>query len=453
MKHRILLVAFLLLPLLAFSQGVTFEQGSWKDALALAKQSNKPVLLYIYFSDDFSNMEINRRIDESMNKYLFSLETVGDVCKTYFVCYRMDASKKEGLALAKKYGLDQRPTLLFVNADGRLLSTMQTVTLVDNFMEGTKNLLLDLKSSKPMASWEAEFPKKKQDQAFLLEYITKRIDMGLPFSEAFDAYLKLIPANGPLFKQAAGLFQPNASRLMVTDYAYQYFLANKTAYFEALSGEFYQAFEWTIKHTVGVATLLEDENLLKKAVDACQQIPMTLPDKKLPEEYYMDYYEQTNETDKSVAHRRLLVADILKMLDSEELLMKNNTTYQNLQKRLASEKDTVRIKTIARLIKEQPDLERSQLCSKLNGLAWHIFETSSNEAELKEALTWSEKTVQFKPTLSSYLDTNANILYKLGRKEEAIAMEKRAIANFGGSPSYTLYSDTLKKMEAGEKTW
>ena len=451
MKHSILLVAFLLLPLLSFSQGVKFEQGSWKDALALAKQSNKPVMLYIYFSD----VELSRRTDENINKNIFPLETVGDVCKTYFVCYRMDGSKKEGLALAKKYGLDQRPILLFVNADGRLLSTMLTGISATDFMEGAKKLLLDLKDSKPMTAWEAEFPNKKQDPAFLLEYITKRIDLGLSFSEAFDAYLKLIPANGPMFKQAAGLFQPNAYRLMVTDYAYQYFLANKTAYFEALGGEFYQAFEWTIKHTVGVATLLEDENLLKKAVDACQQIPMTLPDKKLPEEYYMDYYEQTNETAKYVAYKRLLVADILKMLDSEELLMKNNTNYQNLQKRLASEKDTVRIKSIARSIKSQPDLERSQLCSKLNGLAWHIFETSSNEAELKEALAWSEKTVQYKPTTAGYLDTNAQILYKLGRKEEAIALQKRAVANNTNTNSlnYTAINETLKKMEAGEKLW
>ena len=448
MKHPILLVAFLLLPLLAFSQGVTFEQGSWKEALALAKQTNKPVLLNLYFSN------------ENWNREVFSSETVGDVCNTYFVCYKMDASKKEGLALAKKYGLIKQPAVLFINADRTLLSEIRgTYGGVNTFLEGVKTLLLDLKSSKPMASWEAEYPKKKKDSSFLLEYINKRNTLGLSINEVFDAYLRLIPANGPMPEDAAKLFQLNASQVMVTDYAYQYFSANKSAYFETLAKinggtpyENYQIFQSAVQHTIGVATLLEDENLLNKAVDVFKQIPYVMG-MKHAEEFYMDYYKQTNEPDKYVAHARLLVADILKMLDSEELLMKNNASFQNLQKRLATEKDTVRLKSIARSIKEQPDLERSQLCSKLNNFAWYIFETTSDEASLKEALKWSEKTVQFQPTLSRYLDTNANILYKLGRKEEAIAMEKRAVANFGGSPSYTLYSDTLKKMEAGEKTW
>jgi len=93
MKHPILIIAFLLLPLLCFSQGITFEQGSWKDALVLAKQTNKPLMLYVYFSED----ENSRFVYENVIKGVFSSEPVGDVCKMYFVCYKLDASKKEGL--------------------------------------------------------------------------------------------------------------------------------------------------------------------------------------------------------------------------------------------------------------------------------------------------------------------------------------------------------------------
>lgn len=444
-----------MIPLLSFSQGVKFEQGSWEDALALAKKNGKPVLLNLCFSDE----EIISRSDNNMNNLIFSLEAVGDVCNIYFVCYKMDATTKEGLALAKKYGIYMRPTLMFVNADGRLMSTMQAIAIPVSFMEWTNKLLLDLKSSKPMEAWEAEFPNKKQDPAFLLEYITKRNELGLPINEAFDAYLKLIPANGPIPEQAAKLFQSNASQVMVTDYAYQYFSANKSAFFETLPKidgdtpyENYQIFQSAVQHTIGVATLSKDEALLKKAVDAFQQIPYEMS-MKLVEECYMDYYKQTNEPDKYVAHGRLLVADILKRLDSVELLMMNSASSQNLQKQLASEKDTFKTKSSARLIKVLPELERVPLCNKLNNFARYIFETSSKEAELKEALTWSEKAVQYKPTTSAYLDTNANILYKLGRKEEAIALEKKAVANHTGSPTYTVYIDALKKMEAGEKTW
>jgi hypothetical protein len=438
MKHSIFILAFLVLPFLCVSQGVTFEQGSWKDALALAKQTNKPVMLYLYFSD----VEITRTSNENMNKYVFSSEKVGDVCKTYFVCYRMDASKKEGLALAKKYGLIKRPAVLFVNAEERLLSNIGTGIDANGLIDGAKKVLLDLKGPKPITAWEDEFPNKKKDQAFLLEYIAKRNNLGLPINEAFDAYLRLLPANDPIPEQAAQLFQSNAHRLMVTDYAYQYcFEKNKKL------GYFPNA----VQHTVDVAIMLEDETLLKKAVIAFQQLSYEMGMKQA-EEYYLDYYKQTNQPEKYIAHARLLGADILKMLDSEELLMKNNTSYQNNLKRMASETDSARIKSLARLIKSLPDTERGQLCQKLNEIVWYIFETSSDEAELKEALKWSEKMVQFRPTTSGFLDTHAQLLYKLGRKEEAISFQKRAVANIKGGFNASSIETTLKKMEAGEKT-
>jgi len=456
MKHPIILVAFLLLPLLAFSQGVTFEQGSWKDALALAKQTDKPVMLYISFSDE----EISRSIDESMNKYVFARETVGEVCKTYFVCYRMDASKKEGFDLAKKYGLAKRPVVLFVNADGRVLSIMQTSMSDTNFMEGAKKVLLDLKAPKPITAWEAEYTKMKKDTTFLLEYINKRIDLGLSINEAFDAYLRLFPANGPMSKQAATLFQSNAHRLLVSDYAYEYFFKNKQAYSIAIASvsgnkpvEDNFVFRKVVDHTVDVATLLEDDALLEKAVTVFQQIPKDFLMRKQAEEYYLDFYKKNNNLEKYLAHARLFAADIMKKLDSEELLMKDDVSYLNLKKQRASETDSARIKSLDRSIKSRPDLERSQLCSSMNDIAGYVGYTFSKASIIEEALGWSDKAVQACPTITFFLDTNAQILYKLGRKEEAVAMEKRAVANFQGSPTYTRFTDTLKKMEAGENTW
>jgi len=448
MKHPILIVAFLLLPLLAFSQGVTFEQGSWKDALALAKQTDKPVLLYIYYSVDNWNREV------------FSRETVGDACNTYFVCYKMDASKKEGLALAKKYGLTKRSVVLFVNADGTLLSIYGGVLGgATGFIEAAKDVLLDLRSPKPMKAWEAEYPKRKKESAFLLEYIDKRMNLGLPINVAFDAYLRLLPANDPMPVKAVQLFQLNRSGLMATEYPFQYFLANRKAYFETLviigGGRYYEdyrIFQDIVDHTIYVATMNEDEALLKMAIAAFQQIPYD-SDNKQVEELYMDYYEEMKQPDKYLDHARLFMADNLKKLDSEELLMKNNSMVKRFEERIALETDTAEISGLKEIIKRQPELARSRLCDKIYNIARIVCNTFSDASILEEALSWSDKVVQVSPKTTFYLDTNAHILYKLGRKEEAVAMEKWAVANFQGSPTYTRFTDTLKKMEAGEKFW
>jgi len=100
------------------------------------------------------------------------------------------------------------------------------------------------------------------------------------------------------------------------------------------------------------------------------------------------------------------------------------------------------------------DSERSQLCSKLNAQAWYVFLTYSDEAVLKEASKWSEKMVQFSPNVANHLDTHAQLLYKLGRKEEALTFQKRAVAKAKSMNASNLLSleTTLKKMEAGEKT-
>lgn len=66
----------------------------------------------------------------------------------------------------------------------------------------------------------------------------------------------------------------------------------------------------------------------------------------------------------------------------------------------------------------------------INDEAWMVFGRSDDKEALKIALKWSERTVNEGMDLSIYsafLDTKANLLYKLGRKEEALACQKLAI--------------------------
>jgi tetratricopeptide (TPR) repeat protein len=85
----------------------------------------------------------------------------------------------------------------------------------------------------------------------------------------------------------------------------------------------------------------------------------------------------------------------------------------------------------------------------LNKFAWTLFENVSDTNLLKTALTWSKKSLQKKINHNT-LDTYANLLYKLGNKEEAIEWEKRALQMM---PQDEELKKTLAKMEIGEKTW
>ena len=87
----------------------------------------------------------------------------------------------------------------------------------------------------------------------------------------------------------------------------------------------------------------------------------------------------------------------------------------------------------------------------LNDNAWRIFQYSDNKQELKLALKWSElaNRLSQKPD-GLLLDTQANLLYKLGRKQDALALEAKALELAPGNQDI---QEALKKMQEGRRTW
>lgn len=87
----------------------------------------------------------------------------------------------------------------------------------------------------------------------------------------------------------------------------------------------------------------------------------------------------------------------------------------------------------------------------LNNSAWDIFQHSDNKEELQKALSWSEWVTERDPKPhGADMDTKANLLYKLGRKEEALALESEAIQ---ADPKNKDIGDNFEKMQHGEPTW
>jgi hypothetical protein len=88
--------------------------------------------------------------------------------------------------------------------------------------------------------------------------------------------------------------------------------------------------------------------------------------------------------------------------------------------------------------------------SQLNALAWDLFLHSNNQDELMKALAWSDRAIELLRSNAEYLDTNANLLYKIGKKQEAIEKEKTAARM---QPAAKDISQNLDKMQNGLPTW
>lgn len=92
----------------------------------------------------------------------------------------------------------------------------------------------------------------------------------------------------------------------------------------------------------------------------------------------------------------------------------------------------------------------------INNISWSIFEMVSDQKTLQYACNDVMKYAmeEWYSSHPTAYDTYANLLYKTGRKAEAIAWEVRALKLVKGIPEMEqVFQETLDKMRTGQKTW
>ncbi|GAB3797705.1 hypothetical protein GCM10028819_17270 [Spirosoma humi] len=88
--------------------------------------------------------------------------------------------------------------------------------------------------------------------------------------------------------------------------------------------------------------------------------------------------------------------------------------------------------------------------SALNQAAWEFQEMTRDSIYLNKALTWSKRSLEYRED-GSLMDTYAHILYRLGRKAEALEWQQKAVRKEKerNSPMVTSLEESLKKMKSG----
>lgn len=105
---------------------------------------------------------------------------------------------------------------------------------------------------------------------------------------------------------------------------------------------------------------------------------------------------------------------------------------------------------LLRLNRYPPDLTEWGTTTMINGPAWEAFLTVNDKKILKGYAKWMKEVVQVWPNKDNYIDTYANLLYKLGHKKEAIEWEEKAVKL---APKDESLSATLQQMKRGEPTY
>jgi len=94
-------------------QGIQFFKGTWEQALAEAKKTNK-----LLFVDAYATWCGPCKM---MAKKVFPQKEVGDFYNKNFIPVKIDVDSKTGRPLASKYQVKAMPTYLFVAGSGKLV--------------------------------------------------------------------------------------------------------------------------------------------------------------------------------------------------------------------------------------------------------------------------------------------------------------------------------------------
>lgn len=327
-----------------------------------------------------------------MSANIFTNDTVADFYNRNFLCLKMDMEKGQGKRVAKKYEIMAYPTLLFLDENGEVQErkagasrdVMDYVDLGLSAMNPYRNLYAHRKS----------FEQGERDPSFLASYLEKLSVAGQPSKAIFDTLYASWGEEDYAIKENFELYSKYDFSL--ESRAFQ----NLLTHYQWYSDTYGKPVDKYVQNVVLVshrsALRKKDEDRLKKIDEALAKLPKS-------------------------------------RMGELQWLMESNTLQ-----RVEDPK-----KYIKHSIKGAKDYSWDN-AGLLNSMAWYIYKNSKDEDELKAALEMSERSLELQQ-LPAFMDTKASLLFELGRKDEAIQLQMKAIEKVkkeGGSVKN--YEDTLE---------
>ncbi len=356
---------------------IQFQHGPWQEILAQAGKENK-----LIFVDAFTSW---CGPCKWMAANTFTNDEVATFFNTNFINAKIDMEKGEGPDLAETYNVRAYPTLLFVNATGELVHFAIGALDAAQFLKLGKDVLDPNFAS--LAKMKKQFAAGETDREFLATYILSLKEVG----ESTEAALAKFRSG----MNGAALLEDNNWKVF-------------NALFNKLDSEEAQYF---LAHLSDFAKKHGEEQVYYKALNMYSSgMIKAIYTGGTPAEYDAGKQILLKSGVKGAAYRAL-------SYDLE--WYKRQDDWDNYSK------------TAIEFVKQTPDIDPTGL----NNLAWSFYEGVDDTKMLKTALKWITKACEQEPSYAS-LDTKAMLLYKLGRKDDAIVVAKAAIeaAKASGEP-------------------
>jgi len=469
-KIRMVYLVILLIisiPLYSIGQGIHFEKGlTWQQILDKAKQDNKYIFMDCYTTWCGPC--------KTMAKYVFTDKDAAEFFNKKFinVSVQMDKTAKDASEIKnwyvdadeinKTYGISAYPTFLYFDPNGKIVHRVTGAYDVKEFISKSAAALDSTKQYYQRFSLNAD---NEKDSVFLISQIKKALDNSdLVTAAKFTNYYFNV-VNSPFANDNLKIFLKTITSS--GDNSFPFLLNNADSINRILGGR------TDVQYKLNWIFIKEEiEPLIKKGLGMSWNKLAALLKLKYPKASNRTFdlmFGSFNSLVFRAEIKEKLVLFLERRIEPNwNLLLKDALLKYpgaTLEKQMAEEKPQFYAsqsnwpmvgKAVVGLMEKY---NSKMTTNQINNLLWdYLFMHCSNVKMLEKSVLWAQQIVTKEPTEAIFLDTYASLLYKLGKKKEAMDLENKALIlaeqrRENAPGEYTDIMNNYQKMKNGERTW
>lgn len=368
-------IIFFLLIFISFQsdaqeKGMKFFEGSWEEILYQSNVENK----YI-FVDAYTTWCGPCKM---MKNKIFPLEEVGKFYNENFISAAWDMEKGDGVEFAKIYDVHSYPTYLFFDPSGNLVHRSGGYKPADNFIVDGVNAL---DPNNQFYSLKKKFDAGEKNPEFLYKFTSAANVANVNEDEATKAYLITQNEEDLLSDKNWKFMKAYLNDINSREFAF--LIKNQDKFKEKYGAE-----EVSNKIS-GISFRSVMSAAKKKDEEAFNKIKKIISENTVPKE-------------------------------AEKLNFNVDLTFYSI---------TGNWTKYAEIAIQQADKYAIDNANQLNSICWNFYENIDDKSMLEKATQWIKKSIQIENKYYNN-DTYVALLYKLGKKEEAlnIGEKTRALA-------------------------
>lgn len=302
-------------------------------------------------------------------------------------------------------------------------------------------MAMKVKEVKPIAQFDLEYQNKKLNKKGLYEYIVKRTLLGLDNSELIDNYAQQATKNELINNSTLKLFLEE-NNINIPGNFFNFITNNQEEIIYSLKcsdNHFHRLANKSMEHCFNRICSNKDENALENMINIkINSLNLENDENRdiIYNEYMTRYFHATYQPLKLANHATAYANAICK---HKELLEEQ---AKETSKKLYS--PTI-INPVSQL----------SYALKLRNAAQYVVETISSKTMLNNALAWSNTAQQLDNDNYGIYETQAYILYKLGKKDDAITSMEKAynLVPMQNIKQKETVGFNLIKMKRGERIY